>query len=509
MSSFVTKDNLTVIRNKINSLYVRKDSQYEANLSWGGRSISGGISPVGASLSAEHSANRLAFLNPAALLFEYSDNAGSSWTTIEWSAEAKVNHVTKSNSLPIGNALTVTTSHRSRMTLTAQNGTTGYVYTRPKKLLINMSTNGHGVKVTLEYKTGASGAAWSTLGTYDLSGWSGWNEIDVSSLTTLGGGTSQTSNIWYWRLTYQVTSVNANYQTSKPYIICLRLFGDTCWTRTSEMGETGHLYAFDASQNATFPAAVTATSFSGSGASLTSLNASNISSGTLNAARLPTSGVTAGTYGQDVPITSLGSWEPIYIPYITVDDKGRITEIQNMSVELGSFTSANSYHTTGSWSGLTYTATAQGGAGELKFTIPTGTGSAQVALGNHTHSGYASSSHNHDSVYLKLSGGTCTGDITAPNFIASSDRRLKTNIKDYSPSNSILDLSVKEFDFKSTGTHTIGCIAQELQELFPELVCEKSDGYLGIHESKLVYLLLLECKKMRSCIDELSRKITE
>lgn len=49
-------------------------------------------------------------------------------------------------------------------------------------------------------------------------------------------------------------------------------------------------------------------------------------------------------------------------------------------------TDNNGYHTTGSWSDLTYTATANGGAGELKFTIPTGTSSTTVAVGNHTHS---------------------------------------------------------------------------------------------------------------------------
>lgn len=46
---------------------------------------------------------------------------------------------------------------------------------------------------------------------------------------------------------------------------------------------------------------------------------------------------------------------------------------------------ANSYHTTGSWNGLTYTATANGGAGALAFTIPTGTTSTTVAKGDHTH----------------------------------------------------------------------------------------------------------------------------
>lgn len=246
----------------------------EACLAWGGQHISGGISPVGASLSAEHSANRLAYLNPAALVFESSDNAGSTWTTLSWSNENKVKHVTTSENLYIGAAPTVTTSHRSRMTITAQNGSLNpaYVYTRPRKLLINMSTNGHGVAVTVEYKTGTSGAAWQTLCTQNLSGWSGWNEIDVSAIPHLGGGSSQTSNVWYWRLTYKVTSVNSNdtYKAARPYIIGLRLFGETCWARTSNMGETGHLYSYDWQQNATFPANVSAAEFIENGTSLAS-----------------------------------------------------------------------------------------------------------------------------------------------------------------------------------------------------------------------------------------------
>lgn len=64
-------------------------------------------------------------------------------------------------------------------------------------------------------------------------------------------------------------------------------------------------------------------------------------------------------------------------------------------------TTTNYYHTTGSWSGLTYTATANGGAGALALTLPTGTTATTVAVGN----------HNHDSVYLKLSGGTLTDTL--------------------------------------------------------------------------------------------------
>lgn len=64
-------------------------------------------------------------------------------------------------------------------------------------------------------------------------------------------------------------------------------------------------------------------------------------------------------------------------------------------------TTTNYYHTTGSWSNFTYTATANGGAGALAFTLPTGTTATTVAVGN----------HNHDSTYLKLSGGTLTGNL--------------------------------------------------------------------------------------------------
>ena len=45
----------------------------------------------------------------------------------------------------------------------------------------------------------------------------------------------------------------------------------------------------------------------------------------------------------------------------------------------------NYYHSSGSWNNFTYTATANNGAPELAFTIPTGTTGSTVAIGNHTH----------------------------------------------------------------------------------------------------------------------------
>lgn len=99
------------------------------------------------------------------------------------------------------------------------------------------------------------------------------------------------------------------------------------------------------------------------------------------------------------------------------------------------------------------------------------------------------------------------GLMYATTFIATSDERKKENIINYNPKNSILDLPVHEFDFKETKQHDIGCIAQELKELFPELVKEDSEGYLAIQETKLIYPLLLEVKKLKEKIEELEKKI--
>ena len=77
------------------------------------------------------------------------------------------------------------------------------------------------------------------------------------------------------RLTFATTSVSSSYTTTKSTVLGMRLFGDTCWTKTSNMGETGHLYSYDTSQNATFPAAVTATTLKGN------LAASYVTAGTL------------------------------------------------------------------------------------------------------------------------------------------------------------------------------------------------------------------------------------
>lgn len=93
--------------------------------------------------------------------------------------------------------------------------------------------------------------------------------------------------------------------------------------------------------------------------------------------------------------------------------------------------------------------------------------------------------------------------IEASYFNATSDARLKENFKEYAPEKSILDLPIYKFDFINGAKNQIGCKAQDLQEICPEIVNQGSDGYLSIQESKIVYLLLDEIKKLRKEIDDL------
>lgn len=103
-------------------------------------------------------------------------------------------------------------------------------------------------------------------------------------------------------------------------------------------------------------------------------------------------------------------------------------------------------------------------------------------------------------------GISVTGTAEATTFNASSDKRLKENIIDYKPEKSILDLPIKKFDFIDGPKNQIGCIAQDLKEICPEIVNENEKGYLSIQESKLVYLLLDEVKKLKNEVEKLKRK---
>jgi len=102
------------------------------------------------------------------------------------------------------------------------------------------------------------------------------------------------------------------------------------------------------------------------------------------------------------------------------------------------------------------------------------------------------------------------GDITAIAYLYSSDRRLKEDFKSFAEkARSVLDIDTYRFLWKDSGEEDFGVIAQEVEELFPELVVNKGDGYKGVDYAQLVIPLLEVTKQQQSEIDELREMIEE
>lgn len=239
------------------------NSVKEAYLDWGGRNLTGYISPIDAAMSSAHSANRAQFCNPAGVTVEYSTDGGTTWTDYGLGDVYKIGLLSDlGSSICIGKKSSATASNpatvndKVRVTL---NATSMGVYTKLRKVLINVSTDGAtGSNVTVERSMKGSETTWETIySNFPVSGWSGWNSIDVQGYA-FGGGTSQTGNIANLRFTFSITGVSSSYGSNLA-IYNLLLFGETNWNFPSQMARSGHLYSYDASQNATFPAALTST----------------------------------------------------------------------------------------------------------------------------------------------------------------------------------------------------------------------------------------------------------
>ncbi len=81
---------------------------------------------------------------------------------------------------------------------------------------------------------------------------------------------------------------------------------------------------------------------------------------------------------------------------------------------------------------------------------------------------------NQASAFARLSGATFTGTVTAPNFVSSSDRRLKTDIETIGDALSLVR-DLRGVRYVMGGQPGIVVIAQEVEPILPEIVSE-ADG---------------------------------
>ena len=110
-----------------------------------------------------------------------------------------------------------------------------------------------------------------------------------------------------------------------------------------------------------------------------------------------------------------------------------------------------------------------------------------------------------------LGGVEAAGDVIA---FSSSDERLKDNLKLISdPLEKISKINGYEFDWNDkqdtyTG-HDVGVVAQEIEQVLPEVVTERDDGYKAVKYEKLVPLLIESIKELTAKVEELESKLNK
>jgi hypothetical protein len=123
--------------------------------------------------------------------------------------------------------------------------------------------------------------------------------------------------------------------------------------------------------------------------------------------------------------------------------------------------------------------------------------------------------------FLPVAGGTITGNLTVNGTIYgkkdvvayhSSDRSLKDNLK---PIQNALSktktLTGYEFDWNDkqdtyTG-HDVGVVAQEVEDILPEVVTEREDGTKAVKYEKIIPLLIESIKELSTQVEELKSQL--
>lgn len=229
-------------------------------LTWGGRNIVGDLSPLGTAMSYSHRANRLMFADPSGITFEYSNDGGTTWTDYGAGDGQKQDFVSGLGCYLYGGKKTTATATANDWLRITINALKCKVYTSLKLILINVSTQGvTDLSVLIEKATTGAPTTFSSVGTYSLSGWSGWNEIPLQMI--FGGYDNQTSHDSVLRFTFSAASASSSNYTF--YIAEMRMFGTMAWITPSTMAGTDHLYTWGSSKSAVFPASLSASKFVG------------------------------------------------------------------------------------------------------------------------------------------------------------------------------------------------------------------------------------------------------
>ena len=156
----------------------------------------------------------------------------------------------------------------------------------------------------------------------------------------------------------------------------------------------------------------------------------------------------------------------------------------------------------------------QMGAGDVGICMYDGTATWSVGIDSSagTELRFCNSATQGTNTEMKIAtDGTLsvTGDVIA---YASSDKKLKNNLILISnPLDRIRKIGGYEFDWNDNqdtySGHDVGVVAQEIQEVLPEVISKREDGYLAVKYEKIVPLLIEGIKEQQKQIESLEARI--
>lgn len=397
--------------------------------------VTGGISMTAKALFDVVRGDRTAFLPESQIIIEKSTDAGATWADAGVSDSVKRRLFTgqrPSIAIPLKNGVK-STDCMIRITITGMRynvpagtpETEKYAFWNPtyaasteRYFVANdgwswVSSGDDRMYCKVERASCASPNAWILDREAYLSGWTGGSYFQLSG-NTFGGYIGQTDRFWNWRFTFRTCSklntfVDADLSvidaTGEQVVYHLKVTGPNVWVYSNNYMYHEHLYSWDEYKNVTFPAGLVASGFSGPLAG---------NADTASKLFTPRS-ITIG--GKALSFDGSGA-----IAY-TLAEIGAAAASHTHTPEDAGAAPASHDHDAGNVTSGTL-GVPRGGTGKSSVTAGSYLkGDGANALVERTPAqvlsdiGAAASGHNHDSTYLKLTGGTVSGSVTATSFI--------------------------------------------------------------------------------------------
>ena len=268
-------------------------------------------------------------------------------------------------------------------------------------------------------------------------------------------------------------------------------------------------YVLDNAGDTTISADLSVTSISGSGAGLTTLNASNVSSGTLDDARL-TANVTLNN-ASTISTGTLPNARLSAIPNSALENAA-IT-INGTSTDLGGSINVGDITGVTAGSGLT----GGGDSGSVTLNVGAGTGIdvAADAISVDVSDFMTNGSNNRvltatgtDAMNAEANMTFDGTTLTIPALTETSSITYKENVQPLQFNDAIYNVNAVKYDRKDgSSKDEVGVIAEELYEVLPDLVSLKDGKPNAVKYTKMTMYLLEALKKQNQEIQLLKEKL--